>query len=189
MRTRFPFCSRYTLNPRLCASPPVFHVSTTRFAPFLSAPECAENDCSVTLVGAVMVSVCVEELFAGIRIGLVGRNRRRVRDHSRRVPVSVKNRNRRRARVRHRAQQTRDGSTGLRARSLCRVRRKVGHDRRQRVRDRHVGRRRRTVVGHGERIGKRSSFRHRIRTSPSSRWPHPRCWHWQPRRLRWRCWS
>src|SRR5258707_70606 len=59
MRTRFPFCSRYTLNPRLCASPPVFHISTVRFAPFLSAPENAENDCNVIPVGKVMVSVGV----------------------------------------------------------------------------------------------------------------------------------
>src|ERR1035437_4962514 len=64
IRVRFPLCSRYTLNPRLCASPPVFHVSTTRFAPFLSMPECAENDCSVILVGAVIVSLCVDVLFA-----------------------------------------------------------------------------------------------------------------------------
>ena len=60
---KFPFCSRYTLNPRLWDSPLVFHVKTTRLAPFLSVPECAENDCSVILVGAVTVSTWVAMLF------------------------------------------------------------------------------------------------------------------------------
>ena len=69
IRTRFPFCSRYTLNPRLCASPPVFHDNITRFAPLLSTPECAEKDCSVMLVGAVIVSTHVDVLL--VRFGSV----------------------------------------------------------------------------------------------------------------------
>src|ERR1700689_2513411 len=54
------------LNPRLCTSLPVFHSSTTRFVPVLSLPDWAENDSNLMLVGAVMVSVCVEALLFGL---------------------------------------------------------------------------------------------------------------------------
>src|SRR5580698_463305 len=57
------------LKPRLCDSPPVFQKSRARLAPVLSLLNCAANDCNRMLVGAVMISVCVEELL--VRIGSV----------------------------------------------------------------------------------------------------------------------
>src|SRR5713226_2629803 len=51
------------LNPRLCASPPVFHNNATRFAPVLSVIIRAAKLCNWTFVEEVMVSVCVEKLL------------------------------------------------------------------------------------------------------------------------------
>src|SRR5579871_126348 len=52
------------LNPMLRASPPVFQLTITRLAPFLSRPVWAVKYCRVMLVGAVTVSDCVAVLFA-----------------------------------------------------------------------------------------------------------------------------
>ena len=83
MCTRFPFCSRYTLNRMSCASPPVFHVSKHALCAILISAgirrERLQRNSSRSDNGLSLGRRIVRRG----RIRLVRRNRRCVRNYAR----------------------------------------------------------------------------------------------------------
>ena len=164
MRTRFPFCSRYTLKPRLCASPPVFHVSTTRLAAVLIGAEVRRERLQRDPGRRRNRLGLCRRIVRLVRVRLVRRDGRGIRDHARRWPGIV--RIEIVAVVEFAIVPSRHVTVPPASEHepcVVFVERYVTTDGRVSVTVTLVADVVVTVIGDGQRVGKRSSFGHRIR--------------------------